>query len=86
MKPIININGTHPDDLASTYGMATDALRTAIRLLCDIAPHPRDYPTVQDWSASNLDHARLVVALADVRDKVEAAEVHIHDQILDGKK
>ena len=85
MNPTLNINGTHPDDLCKTYGAATDAVRNAIRMVCDIAPHPRDYPTVQDWSKANLAHARLVVALAGIRAQLEDAEMLIHDQILDGK-
>jgi hypothetical protein len=85
MKPTININGTHRDDFVLTYAAATHAVRQALRKLCDIAPHPRDYLTDREWSESNLAHARLVVALDKIRSELEDAEVHIQDQILDGR-
>jgi hypothetical protein len=86
MAPTINANGTHSDVLCKTYGAATDAVRDAIRMVCDIAPHPRDYPTNKDWSVANLAHARIVVALAKIRDELEESEVQILDQVLDQKK
>lgn len=86
MNPTININGTHPDDLASTYGRATDALRSAYRLINDIAPHPRDYLSHGEWLAAKLIHARWLRALTNLSAEVEDVEIHIHDQILDGKQ
>jgi len=85
MTPTINTNGTHPDDLCKTYGAASDAIRTALRLVVDIQPRLRDYPTRIEWAQANLAHARWVVALGKIRGELEDTEVQIYDQVYDQK-
>lgn len=43
MRPILNLNGTHPQDLINARVEARKALRAAINALEETAPNGRDY-------------------------------------------
>lgn len=48
IKPIININGTSPDELIQTRRKAIEALDNAMKALQEMTPNGRDYPGNQE--------------------------------------
>lgn len=43
MKPILNLNGTHPEALIEARLRAREAIFAAMAALSDVAPNGRDY-------------------------------------------
>lgn len=72
--PIININGTHADDLLKDHLEAKRALEKALSALSAIWPHGRDYQTAQPhaYQQARCEHADRIRALGKVVAEIEA--------------
>jgi hypothetical protein len=82
IKPIINLNGTAPQDLLDQHMNAIAALRSAISLLQAAAPNGRDYLTIKPdvfTTALNAHRDRLS-RLESVIEELEHLVEVISDQ------
>jgi hypothetical protein len=73
--PVVNLNGTHVDDLIEQTQMAAFAIRTAINALQLAAPHGRDYQTLESaegtYCAAREQHVGWVNQLEDIYQALE---------------
>jgi hypothetical protein len=83
IKPIINLNGTAPQDLLDQHMNAIAALRSAISLLQAAAPNGRDYQAIKPdvFSAALNAHRDRLDRLESVMSDLELLAEFISDQI-----
>ena len=77
--PTVHLNGTSKESLLARYVEATDAVRSAIEMLCEAAPNGRDYylqgPEVYQVAAA--EHDLRVLKLRDVMNDLEDLAQHV---------
>jgi hypothetical protein len=85
VAPHINLNGSSAETLIKDIIVARDAMRLAIDLVAQTAPHPRDWQTVKDADAlyghAIAQHRDRLNHLHRINEELEAIGVAIQDQI-----
>lgn len=81
IRPTININGTHPEDLIRARLDASRSLNTAINLLKEAAPNGRDYPGDNERCVADRGiHYARITALRELRGVLLEEALAIRDQ------
>lgn len=75
--PVINLNGTHPDDLIRLHMDAIEALNRAYDAVVLAAPHGRDFPGKDnDYKLADVLHRQRTKAIYAV---MQDHRVILHD-------
>ncbi len=81
--PLININGTSADELLAQIINAMTAVRKAMQVVTDAAPHGRDYQTASDGSAFRLatnEHRSRLLRLTEISNELDSIGQQICEQ------
>lgn len=79
--PQPNINGTSKEALVRQYRDVHRALGEAIELICEHAPHGRDYQTLPagSFEQARSEHFARLAKLENVKAEIEAIAIHIQE-------
>lgn len=81
IRPTININGTHPEDLIRARLDASRSLNTTIYLLKEAAPNGRDYPGDNERCTADREiHYARIAALRELQGVLLEEALAIRDQ------
>ena len=81
--PIVNLNGSNPQDLCDLYVRAMEAVAAAAEAVSQAYPHGRDYQLNPpgDLARATTEHQQRIESLALVHDELELVATNIVDQI-----
>jgi hypothetical protein len=84
MRRKINLNGSSQESLIEDYRKASKSVDDAIRNICQILPHKRDYQinehSHEDFEEDRKEHIQIIEDLRQVRDYLNECLVSIGKQ------
>jgi ferritin len=81
--PVVNLNGSSPNELIRQNTQAGEAIHQAITALTHAAPHGRDYQTHQDpeaFAQAQREHRDRIQALIRVRGELQEIVLDLMEQ------
>ncbi len=80
--PVINLNGTSPDQLIAECMEAREALRVAISALNRMMPHGRDYQTEPRgvYESAAAQHRQRIAKVQTIYDELQFIALAVQEQ------